>query len=227
MKEISSEAQDLVRLGRRMHRPTPADRARISDALRARLGDAAFQMDPSVGIKALGPGRSPWTMISGFAVGAAVIGGGLFFALRPHAEAPGTAPSALSAPRIASAAPAPVDSLPWEGTSAEVKSAKSAPVEPSATRRTTSTLAQEVAILSRATSALHSGRPQDALVALSEHQSKFRNGILSEERRAARAQALCALGRRSEAESELARLARTSPGSPQAARARQACNARN
>lgn len=227
MKEISSEARDLVRLGRRMNRPTLADRARISDALRARLGDAAFQLDPSDAIKALGPARSPWMMLSGFAVGAAVLGGGLFLALRPHAEATRAAPAALSAPRIAPAAPAPVDSLPGEERSLEVRSAKAAPSEPSVTRRTTSTLAQEVAILSRATSALHSGRPQDALVALSEHQSKFRNGILSEERRAARAQALCALGRRSEAEAELARLARTSPGSPQAARARQACNARN
>ncbi|MEP7052036.1 MAG: hypothetical protein ABJB12_16845 [Pseudomonadota bacterium] len=68
-------------------------------------------------------------------------------------------------------------------------------------------LAREVGLLSLATGDLHAGRAGDALKVLDEHQRKFPNGILSEERRAARAQALCALGRRSEADSELARLA--------------------
>jgi hypothetical protein len=81
-------------------------------------------------------------------------------------------------------------------------------------------LAEEVTLLSRATSALRSGQPNDALKSLNEHQSKFPRGLLSEERRAARAQALCALGRHSEAEREIAKLA---PASPQAARARQLC----
>ena len=81
-------------------------------------------------------------------------------------------------------------------------------------------LAEEVALLSRATTALHSGRPQDALSALAQHQRQFPRGHLSLERAAARAQALCQLGRKMEAERELSRLPRSSP---QAARARRAC----
>jgi hypothetical protein len=84
-------------------------------------------------------------------------------------------------------------------------------------------LAQEVAILSRATKYLEAGRPTDALRALAEHQRKFPNGVLTEERYAARVQALCTLGRPEEAAAELARLARMAPESPQLSRARQSC----
>jgi hypothetical protein len=87
-------------------------------------------------------------------------------------------------------------------------------------------LAQEVAILSRAGTELHSGRAAAALRALDEHQKKFPAGLLTQERTAARIQALCALGRMTEADAELARLARSSPESPHEARARQACGSR-
>ena len=82
-------------------------------------------------------------------------------------------------------------------------------------------LAQEVALLTRATSDLRAGRAADALKALDEHQRKFPNGVLSVERRAARAQALCSLKRVSEGRAELTRLA---PQSPAAARAKQVCD---
>ena len=76
---------------------------------------------------------------------------------------------------------------------ADLASPRVAQVAPptSATRHSPDRLAQEVALLSRATSALRSGRPADALTALNEHQSQFPKGVLAEERRAARAQALC------------------------------------
>jgi hypothetical protein len=79
-----------------------------------------------------------------------------------------------------------------------------------------------VALLSRATSALRAGRAAEALKALDEHRRKFPNGTLSEERRAARAQALCSLGRIDEGRAELSLLA---PRSPAAARASQVCDA--
>jgi hypothetical protein len=80
-----------------------------------------------------------------------------------------------------------------------------------------------VAILSRAASALHAGRAASALKAIDEHQRKFPQGLLSEERRAARAQALCLLGRRGEAELELQRLVKNSPQSPNTARVKEVC----
>ena len=89
--------------------------------------------------------------------------------------------------------------------------------------RSADSLAEEVAILSQASAELHAGRPAAALKALEEHRRKFPRGVLAQERTSARIQALCALGRTKEAQSELARLARTSPNSPHVARARKAC----
>jgi hypothetical protein len=81
-----------------------------------------------------------------------------------------------------------------------------------------------VVLLSRATTALRAGRAVEALKALDEHQSRFPRGALGEERRAAKAQALCSLGRMSEGRAELARLA---PESPALARAKQVCDSRS
>ena len=86
-------------------------------------------------------------------------------------------------------------------------------------RRTVSL--KRVAILSRASAELRSGRPAAALAALADHQKRFPSGVLAEERTGARIQALCALGRTTEAKAELARLARTSPSSPYESRARE------
>ena len=81
-------------------------------------------------------------------------------------------------------------------------------------------LAREVALLSRASSELLAARPAAALQALDEHARRFPDGVLSQERAAARARALCALGRTKEGQAELAKL---TPGSPHAARAAKAC----
>jgi hypothetical protein len=125
-------------------------------------------------------------------------------------------------PLPAIVAPAPAEQPAAESAvSPPAAAAPIVPVEP-ATKRASDRLSEEVTLLSRATSALRAGRASDALKTLNEHQSKFPKGLLSEERRAARAQALCALGRRPEAEREIAKL---SPTSPQAARAKQACGA--
>jgi hypothetical protein len=81
-----------------------------------------------------------------------------------------------------------------------------------------------VAILSRAETDLHAGRFASAIRALDEHQRVFPIGALTQERVAARARALCGLGRTAEAATELARLARLSPNSPHESRARKACD---
>jgi hypothetical protein len=60
------------------------------------------------------------------------------------------------------------------------------------------------------------------LKVLDEYQRKFPNGLLALERSAARAQALCALGRHSDAQVELSRLPSQSPA---VARAKQVCDA--
>jgi hypothetical protein len=82
-------------------------------------------------------------------------------------------------------------------------------------------LSDEVAILTRAETELHGGRAESALRLLNEHERRFRNGILAEERTAARIQALCALGRVSEADVLRARL---SPKSLHGEQTKKACS---
>ena len=94
---------------------------------------------------------------------------------------------------------------------------------PSGGARAQSSLSEEIALLSRAETDLHAGRPENALRSLDEHERRFPHGTLEPERIAARAQALCALGRFAEAQAPLEQLARTAPHSPNEERARQAC----
>lgn len=87
-------------------------------------------------------------------------------------------------------------------------------------------LAEEVAILSRATRALGAGHPAEAMRELDAHRNRFPKGVLTEERRAATAEARCALGQHEAAKAELRRLYRTSGESPQFLRVKRLCAAR-
>lgn len=226
MAALSPKARALVQDARSALRAQPADRERVEAALRARLGPSA--LPPETGVGSL-VGRASWHAGSGAVIGAvigvALVGGALWLALRPVASPPvprasvqpASAPAAVAAPSVpresASGASTPAES---PADSPMVASARSAPPA-----RATDGLAEEVALLSRATSALRSGRATEALKALDEHQRRFPSGALSEERRAAKAQALCSLGRVREGRAELGHLA---PQSPAAARAKQGCD---
>jgi hypothetical protein len=228
MSELGPDAQALVRAGRGSLGPSAADRERIARGLRERLG---------TGFEGSGGGApAPSNAASGLAwkglalVGTVIAVGGAVVALslgnRAASVTPAPPPAVAAAPDVApvraeatQAPPAPVD-----GTASSTP-VEALPVEPraAAARRSSSRLAEEVSILSRAETELHAGRPASALQLLEEHRRKFPGGALAQERIAARIHALCALGRTSEAESELARLKRVSPGSPQEGRARAAC----
>jgi hypothetical protein len=211
MSNLSPRARALVEAGRGAFGPAEVDRARLRGALRARLGDEALPAQ-SAGAGRAAAGRGLW-LVSGGLVGVGLLGGALLFALRQAQRAPQPAPvvATVQAPDPVAppmAAPPPSAVFAPEAT------------EPSVQRPAPDRLAEEVALLSRATAALHAGRAADALKALDEHRRKFPKGRLSEERGAARAQALCALGRLDEARAELSGLAAQSPS---AARARQIC----
>ena len=218
MSGLSPRARELVHVGRALCQPTAADRQRIKNALRARLGAAVLPAEVLGVSVAL---HLRWPFAASAIVGAILFGGALLLASQHEREAaiPAGAPSvppvetssAVSATteRVES----PIASVP-RAIAPSKPATRAAPVDDS--------LAQEVALLSQATSDLHSGRASDALRVLDEHERKFPNGVLNEERRAARAQALCALGRRREAQRELAQLP---PQSFAAAHAKQVCDA--
>jgi hypothetical protein len=229
MSNLSPEAQELVRAVRGAHRPSDTDRARLLEAMRARLGDAAVLGEGTLGTSMVARGSWSSSAIGFSMVGLAVVAGGaLWYALRSEpASAPRARPSAASAAlaRVAEPQRAPAPPVSPEPVREDVapparptSPARSAPV-----RRPRDGLSEEVAILSRAETDLHGGRLDSALKSLDEHERKFGRGLLTEERTAARIQVLCALGRTAEAEAQLARLTKMAPRSPHTERARQAC----
>jgi hypothetical protein len=219
---LSGKAQAIVREGREGLRPEVGERERLEALLDARLATAATAT--AAGGKLLF-GVAAWRI----ALGVALVGGSGVFALRWQPDVPTAAVSAAPTPRVPVAvSPAVQEAMPEPPlvNLAEIptEAPSKAPVLPAvaAPRGEKDQLALEVALLSRATSALRAGRASDALKALDEHKRKFPEGFLTIERRAARAQALCALKRVSEGRAELARLA---PQSPAAARTKQVCDA--
>ena len=224
MAVLNPKALSLIEAGRSALRAKPADRERVEGALRAQLGPAAL---PPAAPPAAHVAHSPWHFLPHIVIGAALLGGAGFLALRPAASAPpsptwgkpAVVSNSVSLPKLP--APSQVAAPATSGPTVEAPQAAAESVASSATRPQ-DRLAQEVALLSRATSDLRAGRAAEALKALDEHRRKFPNGTLSEERRAARAQALCSLGRIAEGRTELSLLA---PRSPAAARARQVCDA--
>lgn len=224
MSELSPEARELVDDGLSVLRPSSRDRARVATALAARLGTAALLLPHAAGAapKPLPVWPKLATLTAGVSAGIAAIGATYW--LTQTAPAPAEAPvkpPAVAAP-VVTHAPPPASSV----ESADVPPDALAPEPPVTSPRkavAVDPLAEEVAILSKATSALRAGNPAEGLRLLEEHQRKFPRGRLAEERRAARIQALCALGKLSAAEAELARLAQSSPRSPHLARAQRAC----
>ena len=217
MSELSPRARQVLQSS--VTRPTPADRERIQNALRVKLGAAALSAVEGSGVW---PTRTRWPLVSSAIVGVGLIGGALFLMTRHEPAIAIPAPQA-----VASAAPAdsvaamPVATVESNATSLPATTAVPEFPAPSA-RPARDPLAQELAFLEHATSALHAGRAANALRILDEYQRKFPKGLLALERSAARAQALCSLGRRSEAQTELARLPAQSPA---VARAKQVCDA--
>jgi hypothetical protein len=225
MSELGKDAQAVVSAGRGLLGPNTADRERIARALRERLD--GFEA-PSGGALAL------TNVATGFAkkglalVGAVLVVGGVVVSssgTRLASVAHGSSPARLTvpaAPRVEATSPSTLPAVEATSTPLAVEAPPSD--SPSAgARRRSDRLAEEVAILSRAETEFHAGHPARALQVLEEHRRKFPNGALVQERIAARVHALCALGRTTEAESDLARLERVSPRSLQEGRAREAC----
>jgi hypothetical protein len=215
MTDLDPKARALIQASRLALRPSAADRARSEAALRERLGSNVLTSDGDAK-----PSSSlAWRSVVGIALGVCVLGAVAFLALRPASSSP--APRARPAAVLPPTAAPPAALLEPPTDPTPLSSAPPTRAHEALTPPVRDPLAREVTLLSRATRALHAGRTAAALKTLDEHQRKFPDGVLTEERRAAKAQALCALGRIAEGRAELARL---TPHSPSAARAEQFCD---
>lgn len=85
-------------------------------------------------------------------------------------------------------------------------------------------LAAELALIKRATAAMHEGRHADGLAVLREHAERFPRGWMADERRVTRAELLCASGRVDEARTEARAFLREREGSALSGRMRRVCS---
>ena len=235
MSELSPELAELVLACKGASLPTEADSERVLAALRVCLGDAAVLGAEATQAAAISSG---FLFGKGSAIslaGLALLGGIWLFGARNHREGLSAANMSTSVAATSSAMmPAPPNEVPSSAPTppnaeasgvTAVENSNSEPVQASAlaSRHTRDRLSEEVSLLSRAEMALHSGKPGVALDVLNEHERRFGNGLLREERIAARVQALCALGRKAEADAQLLQL---SSKSLHGAQPGQACSSR-
>lgn len=151
---------------------------------------------------------------------AAVVGGGLYLARTRHPPEP--APTVeVTTPVVAptaSVVTAPPVSTPAEIVDLDVprptRAAPSASVD---------SLAEELALIRSAQSALGSGNTNGALQILDQHAKRFPRGKLGQEREVTRVRALCRAGRLGEAQSLYRALAKGAPSSPHLASLRASC----
>ena len=233
MTDLSREARAVIDAGKNAFLPTNADRLRLTQLLVARVGAASLGVAANAQVaSSMMPGH--FLVSLGKIIGTiglvSVAGGALYFA--NHGAAPRSPATVVTQPAAVPEVPSAEVPNPIEASEpAKVESAVSnQPIRAEQALRPVKSqgdsLGEEVAILTRAEKELHNGRPAAALKALDEHQRRFASGALAQERSAARIQALCALGRTSEAAAESARLTRISPNSPQAPHAMRPCETR-
>jgi hypothetical protein len=230
MSELSKGASALVRAGRTAFRPEASDRERVLQSLKRTLGDSALLDAAQPAERTMSPsgGRFPlWGRVVG-GLGALAVGAAVF--VGPHVWTK-TTPSPELPPVASAAQPEAVSPTPTDGEQAKVplatRNVREAPTpntQASPMRRPASdSLAEEVSLVSKAEQRLYAGYADDALKILAEHERRFPNGTLAEQRMAARVQSLCTLGRIAEAKIDLAKLARAYPLSPQLDRGRKLC----
>jgi hypothetical protein len=218
---LSKEATELVREGRRALRPTDADKARVLAALNNRIAgvdappNAKPRVEPAAPSSGLTAGK-----LAALTVGvvAAVTGAVLYGLNQQEDNVPAVV---VTAPQVSEASPVedlprsvselPDDLAPPSAPS-DAQSAGASASRASGRDGDSSRLAEEVALLTRAEKEFHSGNLRQALSAVDEHRRKFPKGKLVQERVNLRMQVLCGLGRDAEAEAEQKRFSRMTSG---------------
>lgn len=241
MSQLTPKERALFDMARKEWGPSAsadrAMRAGIAERLRA---DPSRGMDAPGPSSATSGGssvaallRSPWGLMTGLAVvGLCVAFGARGVAIEPTSEVADVPPPMLVPPAPASDPPvllSPADevetvsvaALPEAAQEVAPKKSLAAPrpapegtAIPRAERSArVDSIAEEVALVRAAQTALRNGAPSDALTSLSAHASRFPTGALRQERMTLQVLALCALGDMVEARELRAELERLAPAS--------------
>jgi hypothetical protein len=218
-----SEIDDLFALARRAAAPPAGAKERV-------LSRVLASVPPGPG--GSGGGGAAAAPLPGLAGGGAALAGALVFALAallggglyvartqrgPEAEPSTevTSPAVTTTTLVVTPPPA---STPTEIVDLD----SPRPTRPAPSVATDS-LAEELALIRSAQSALGSGNPTGALSILDQHAKRFPRGKLGQEREVTRVRALCRGGRLGEAQNLYRALAKGAPSSPHLASLRASC----
>jgi hypothetical protein len=234
MSADERELSRLLELYREGRSPDPAVQSRVWTSVEADVAPAPAppQVEPGAAGSALASGTGAKLLV---VAGLVALGGGLaWFATGeqravPARSAPREVPSA-AAPATP-AAPQPVRAPAQFAAEPPGIAAAAEPLEPRAADEPraraaaadVSSLAQELKLVAAAQAAVRSGNHRSALRLLQRHAQRFPTGALSEEREAARVDALCGVGRKVEAAAAAERFVARFPRSPRSSRVRAAC----
>jgi hypothetical protein len=177
----------------------------------------------SVSVTALAPRVKPsfgglgLKLAAAFVVAATLVSAATLQLRRTHKPGP-AAPAPSPVPREAPSAVAPeaapmADALTPEPSASVDESASPQPVPVAPARTARERYALELEVLQPARAAVARGDFSAALSSIAEHQRRFPNGQLSEEREALRVQALSGLGRTEEATRAASSFRKRFPGS--------------
>ena len=237
MKQLSPRARRLFELARGQDEPDAETRRRVARALSMKVAAGAS-------LTAAGASAAGWGMVlAKSALAIAVTGGlatGAWLTLRTPRPAHPPVASPPPAPLVAKPAPAvPVAETPSRepppsnparepGKVPSYRKLNRPPMPPAPTDRSPAVgaddgLRAETEALRLAQQALRKGRPEQALRLLDEQDLRFREGLLLQERAAARILALCQAGRVEEARRQAIRFERAWPRSALLGRVRAAC----
>jgi hypothetical protein len=229
MSDLSPDTRALLDAARDAHDPSVGDRARVRGKIATRIGAAAFGTTVAVTATS-STARAAAKVGIGVVVGGALLVVGMWWRSghEPSAPPPPAANPIVAAPAVTTApvvdldpAPVPVESLaPAPSNTVEKKLPSLAPTD-----NVQSTLDAELALLRDAKKSLNDGDAAHSLALLDEHQRKFPNGILVEERASTRIYALCAAGKTVEARASTQDFLAKYPRSPSAPRVRTSCGA--
>jgi hypothetical protein len=256
MKELSTSARDYLDALRTVDAPPAEASTRVWDAVstRAASGELGPELpaEPS-GLAGAGATAST-TSIKAIALGV-LVGAGVAIAAAAAVLGDGS-PAVVAAtpglvglavlPHPEPSAPVPSDVMPVADEAVvEIAEAIAAPsVEPALraarvrtsprtvtartpeAKETADPVAEEVALLAEARSALGAGEASRAIGVLARHRKRFPEGLLARERDVSWITALCVLGRVEEARTKAKSFLRAHGSSPHAAKVRASCGGR-
>ena len=231
----------------------PDERRLLDDYVAARTPDITralaatmqrIEHGPAPVLPDLPPAASAWPRVAIFAIAAAaivILGWRAFDTLeRSRGDAPQSAPMIANDEPSGGDVPAPPRTEPADTRTTVVEDAPQGDPPPSEViepevatkqesrptkRRSSPSLAEELALLRDADAALDAGNAKKALALLDQHAREYPRGQMVPERLLQKAIALCKLGKREKSRAQVDKLLRAYPTTPLRARASDVCKA--